>query len=375
MLQTSDALGACDRSGRVFVCTRETASMPAELVTVALDGGAIEPLFQPNHALAAQMPQAERIEWRTARGEEASGLFFAAKSQRADVPAPAVVLQYETRGFMKGGTGDEWPVALLVRNGISVFVVQRLEDRAAYERYNFPEINTRVFGALEYRWMPLRAIESGLDLLAQQRRIDRRSVGVTGMSDGCATMLFLLLHDDRFAAASGSCMGEDLLTYYLGSQFGQQMTRRDLRADPADPLRNFYYQQTLLALNARRIVTPILAHHADREFMSGMQNYAALKEAGRPLELHLFADEYHWKWQPRHREVIYARNVDWLRYWLQDWQDPDPAKAAQYARWDALRVQRDAARADALPPLPVPDWAKGEVGDEAWFAQHGGGAR
>jgi len=29
--------------------------------------------------------------------------------------------------------------------------------------------------------------------------------------------------------------------------------------------------------------------------------------------------------------------VDWFRFWLQDYQDPDPAKTEQYKRWRGLR--------------------------------------
>ena len=40
-------------------------------------------------------------------------------------------------------------------------------------------------------------------------------------------------------------------------------------------------------------------------------------------------------------------SVDWMRFWLQDYEDPDPAKAEQYARWRKLREMQkanDAAR-------------------------------
>jgi len=29
--------------------------------------------------------------------------------------------------------------------------------------------------------------------------------------------------------------------------------------------------------------------------------------------------------------------VDWYRFWLQGYEDPNPAKAEQYERWRALR--------------------------------------
>ena len=30
-------------------------------------------------------------------------------------------------------------------------------------------------------------------------------------------------------------------------------------------------------------------------------------------------------------------SVDWFRFWLQDYEDPDPAKAEQYKRWRDLK--------------------------------------
>jgi hypothetical protein len=32
--------------------------------------------------------------------------------------------------------------------------------------------------------------------------------------------------------------------------------------------------------------------------------------------------------------------VDWYRFWLQGFEDPDTAKAEQYARWRQMREQR-----------------------------------
>ncbi|MEV4311860.1 hypothetical protein [Actinocrispum sp. NPDC049592] len=32
-----------------------------------------------------------------------------------------------------------------------------------------------------------------------------------------------------------------------------------------------------------------------------------------------------------------AQNLDWFDYWLTGRRDPDPAKKAQYARWDGMR--------------------------------------
>jgi hypothetical protein len=35
-------------------------------------------------------------------------------------------------------------------------------------------------------------------------------------------------------------------------------------------------------------------------------------------------------------------DVDWMRFWLQGYEDSDPAKKAQYERWEHLRELQDA---------------------------------
>jgi hypothetical protein len=43
------------------------------------------------------------------------------------------------------------------------------------------------------------------------------------------------------------------------------------------------------------------------------------------------------KFQPRHKLAAHERNLDRFRFWLQGYEAPDPAKAAQYARWRLVR--------------------------------------
>jgi hypothetical protein len=46
-------------------------------------------------------------------------------------------------------------------------------------------------------------------------------------------------------------------------------------------------------------------------------------------------------------------NVDWFDFWLNRYEDPDPAKTEQYKRWRELRKlqeAQDAERATKAPP-------------------------
>ena len=67
------------------------------------------------------------------------------------------------------------------------------------------------------------------------------------------------------------------------------------------------------------------------------RDLSVLDDASRPYDAYVFPDEEHIKWQPAHRYAIYNRNLDWFRFWLQDYENPAPDKAGQYARWRKLR--------------------------------------
>ncbi|MEE8294538.1 MAG: prolyl oligopeptidase family serine peptidase, partial [Sphingomonadales bacterium] len=81
---------------------------------------------------------------------------------------------------------------------------------------------------------------------------------------------------------------------------------------------------------------------ADREIESTRSNFNALQAAGKPVEMVIYPDERHVKWQPAHKYMVYSRNLDWFNFWLQGIEDPDPAKAEQYLRWRELRELHEA---------------------------------
>jgi hypothetical protein len=58
-------------------------------------------------------------------------------------------------------------------------------------------------------------------------------------------------------------------------------------------------------------------------------------------DLYVFPNEPHQKFQPKHKLAAYERNLDWFRFWLQGYEDPNPIKKQQYAHWREMR--------DAMP--------------------------
>jgi hypothetical protein len=55
-----------------------------------------------------------------------------------------------------------------------------------------------------------------------------------------------------------------------------------------------------------------------------------------------FPEGTHVHERPLERFESQQGNVDWMRFWLQGFEDPDPSKRAQYQRWEHIRDQQGA---------------------------------
>jgi dipeptidyl aminopeptidase/acylaminoacyl peptidase len=163
---------------------------------------------------------------------------------------------------------------------------------------------------------------------------------LTGLSDGATTVEFALIQSHWFAAAviSTCCVEPWTVMAYGGTAYADRMRRLGFppasRPDPA------FWTPMSLALNAVRIDTPLLMQLSDDEYLLSLEAFTALRENHKPVDMYVFPNEHHIKWQPSHRLAIYRRNLDWFAFWLKDKENPDPAKRSQYQRWEQLRQGR-----------------------------------
>ena len=73
--------------------------------------------------------------------------------------------------------------------------------------------------------------------------------------------------------------------------------------------------------------------------------YAGLRYLHKPVELMMLNTQEHVLTNPAVRMASQGGSVDWFRFWLQGYEDPDSSKADQYARWRRLRAARDSTAA------------------------------
>jgi hypothetical protein len=263
------------------------------------------------------------LRWTDAKGQEFTGQFFPARRTGHGLPS-LFVNYYVCGGFLRGGEGDEWPFASLAEDGISALCINH---PPAYR-----------LDAVERYGEGLSAVKSAIDLLASKGEIDRTKVGMGGLSFGSEITLWTLMQSDLLAAASVTSPVMSRNYYLFGSIRGDAFLKQlkelwQLGAPDETPKR---WRLLSPAANLDKIKAPILMQTPEQEYLMEL-DYAIPLIRDHRADLYVFPNEPHIKFQPKHKLAAYQRNIDWFRFWLQGYEDPDPAKRAQYAHWREMK--------------------------------------
>lgn len=318
--------GGCGVSSEAMMCVVAKADRPPRLERINLATGERRVLFDPNAALAldmAKMTPSRLLRWTDAKGQEFTGQFFPAR-RTGHGPPPLFVNYYDCRGFLRGGLGDEWPFASLAENGISALCINSAPYRLdAVERYG----------------LGLSAVRSAIDLLASKGEIDRTKVGMGGLSFGTEVTLWTVMKSDLLAAASVTSVGMSRNYYLFASLRGDAFFKS---------LREFWQLGALDKTPERwrtlspdayldKIKAPILMQMPEQEYAIAL-DYAIPLMRDHRADLYVFPNEPHQKFQPKHKLAAYQRNIDWFRFWLQGYENPDPAKRTEYTHWREMKA-------------------------------------
>lgn len=319
----------CAVSASAAFCVAAAAGSPPMLERIDLDSGETRILFDPNAALrAAYTPAVEQLDWKTSDGTRIAGTLLTPTGTRLH-SAPLFVNYYVCDGFLKGGEGDEWPIPALLDAGFAVACVNAAPFSGPQD------------GLATYR-RGLDAVLALAALLEHRGLVDARRIAMGGFSFGSEVATWVATHSDLLAALSIASAQSDPAGYWFDSIGGGDRPRMIRKVwglgRPEDtPAR---WALVSAALNAERISAPTLLQLPEQEARRIPEFYARLTQSRTPAELYAYPDEDHLKVQPRHRLAVYQRNLDWFRYWLQGYRDPDPSRANQYSRWDRLRERR-----------------------------------
>lgn len=321
-----DTASRCAISAEALACVVAEPDRPPRLERIDIETGRRQVMFEPNAALAADLEKSIRwrfLRWKDAEGREFTGQLLLGET---DVPGrrrPLFVTYYACPGFLRGGTGDEWPLASLAADGIAALCINARPYRYdPVARYN----------------EGLEAVRSVIALLAGEGLVDITRVGMGGLSFGSEVTQWVATESDLLAAASETAPSITPLSYLISSlQGGRYFTTLyaawQLRAPEATPEQ---WKRISPAFNYDRIRIPILYQMPDEEYLFAL-DYLVPMIRKRTADLYIFPNETHQKYQPRHKAAACERNLDWFRFWLQDYESGDPEKRGQYDYWREMR--------------------------------------
>jgi dipeptidyl aminopeptidase/acylaminoacyl peptidase len=181
--------------------------------------------------------------------------------------------------------------------------------------------------------------ESAATQLVSEGLVDPERIGVIGFSRTCFHVMEMLTKGSLRLKAASITDGV-MFTY---SQYILFTERASSEANVANGIAPFGegLQQWLKrspGFNLDRISTPLMVVGLGPVTLLAMwEPYAGLHYLHKPVEVVMLNTHEHVLTNPAIRLASQGGSVDWFRFWLQGYEDTDPAKAEQYKRWRELR--------------------------------------
>jgi dipeptidyl aminopeptidase/acylaminoacyl peptidase len=187
----------------------------------------------------------------------------------------------------------------------------------------------------------LSGVRTIIDRLAAEHLVDQRRIGMGGISFGGEVTLWAATHSQLFSALALATSDTTPTFFWFNALPGRdapEILRKSFRLGWPDREPESW-KRFSAAGNASRIHAPVLMQEPEQEYRDNVELAARLGRDHVPVEMWAFPQETHIKYQPRHRLAAATRYLDWFRYWLQGYVDPDPAKAVQYWRWQQFSLK------------------------------------
>ena len=337
--RTENVFTSCALDGEELLCAEEEITRPRRLVALNLRTLVMKVVFDPNPEFdILNLGSGRYLQWTNSYGIDGFGSLVLPPDHKAGQKHPLIVVSYIARGFARGGTGDEYPILALAEKGYAVLTYQAPTSVGYAKGAKTAEEMNRLN---RVDWMDYRntaaSIDAGIRAAVALGVVDEARIGLTGMSYGGSIAQFELVNSRKFATAvlSTCCEEESNATMLAGPGFYKTVHKMGYPGLTDDGAK--FWSSMSLRLNAKSISTPILLQVPDQELLTATEGVMALQEVGQPVDMYVYPNETHVKWQPVHRLNVYRRNIQWFDFWLRGVEDADPTDPTQYERWRAFR--------------------------------------
>lgn len=296
-------------------------------------------LWDPNPQLAdVQLSTATVYEWKDRDGRSWHGGLFKPNNYQRGNRYPLVI---QTHGFAQSRfiPSGVFPTAFAARElAAAGMIVLQVADLERCLTISLEELPCAVAG-----------YEGAVRKLVSDRLVDPDRIGIIGFSRSCSyVMETLTLSGLRLRAASiTSGVAGSYFQYIAAEDLSGNALANELNAIiGAKPFGGGLqaWLKRSPGFNMAKVRAPLLVSaEGMADVLTMWEPYAALHYLNRPVDLMVLNTEEHVLSNPRVRIASQGSSVDWFRFWLQDYEDRDPAKLAQYARWRKLRKMKAAS--------------------------------
>jgi dipeptidyl aminopeptidase/acylaminoacyl peptidase len=329
--ETSTDTGDSQKTSRqLHVFIRQGLNVPPTLWASEPQAGAARQLWDPNPELQqVAFGEASVYHWTDRTGTEWTGGLVKPVGYLPGKRYPLVIQMYLFREneFMTDGTD---PSAFAARPLASAgFMVLQIRKKPSVLSEADPQTH-------------LEAYRSAIESLSDAGLADPGKVGVVGFSWTCWYVINALIKAPGLFAAATIADGLDnsYMQYVLfgpGPASTHEQMDRIRGGGPFGPgLKNWIEEAPGFHLDQVHAPVRIEAINPT-SVLQEWELYAGLYMQHKPVDLIYFPEGTHIHQRPLERLESQQGNVDWLRFWLQGYEDPDPAKRSQYQRWQEMK--------------------------------------
>lgn len=327
-----------DARMKTAVFVNDSLTEPPE-IRLWRDGKKTVALTELNGGIVAKRrPEAHEVLWRAKDGTQLRGwlLLPPGAAESAKIPlltfvhgGPSTPMPIDFAGHFPAWP---YPFDLYAMNGIGVFFANYRGNTTFGRDFASPDT---------LDGQPVSDIIIGIEQLLKMRRFDEQRLGISGFSWGAWLGPMVMTRYREFRAASfAEGAGNYVTVYDLASRNVNRGVHDDIVGASLydDPTR---YLRLSPALHFRGLRTASLFEAGSRSAAILMMGYPkAARYADMPTEFVIYPQTGHNPSRPDVQKESAIRNLDWFRFWLQDYEDPDPKKSEQYQRWREMRQER-----------------------------------
>jgi dipeptidyl aminopeptidase/acylaminoacyl peptidase len=302
------------------------------------------------------LPQARPITWTTSTGYTAKGMLLLPPNYDPSVRYPLVIedgsILYDGSFVCDSGAAhvSSFARGIFADAGVA-YLMRYWQSNNDWESNYWPKGYP---GGVNEAAFKQDLVETAVRYLDQQRIIDPAKVGLIGFSRGGWYVEYALTHSQiRFRAASVTDNVQySLVEYYSWHNRPVARALETMYGGPpyGKSLQNWVDYS--ISFNLDKINTPLLMgvngygekdnlpHRPPDNLAVKEELFVGLNELNKPVELYYYPNEQHQVDHPVARIASLQRNVDWFRFWLQDYRRPNPEDPKQYARWELMRSEK-----------------------------------